>query len=235
MAEIEGTSLPSLPPELVEMILMQLPLPDVLLAQRVDKTWKGIIQSSPQLQRTLFFKASSTPPLRYVTTGIPDAERVCDFNTCWVSDDNPTVYHENIIINPLIAAQLPWLLGDLALEEEVSDAGAAQIAAGRNRSSILRPDATWRKMLFSQPSVGEVEVDDSVNIEWQSVTPAIQERGVTLQDVDAVGAAPGRRFCQMMGLGESLRLLEPQTSPKRTAITADEMVREMAPKPKRDG
>jgi hypothetical protein len=38
------------------MILLQFPLPDILLAQRVNRHWRDIIQGSTKLQEALFFK-----------------------------------------------------------------------------------------------------------------------------------------------------------------------------------
>lgn len=38
-------------PELLEMILLQLPLPDILFAQSVNHTWKRTIEGSPRLQK----------------------------------------------------------------------------------------------------------------------------------------------------------------------------------------
>ncbi|KAK4695762.1 hypothetical protein P7C71_g2045, partial [Lecanoromycetidae sp. Uapishka_2] len=48
-------------PEILEMILVQLPERDLLLDQRVNKTWQGVIKTSPQLQRKLFFTADIIP------------------------------------------------------------------------------------------------------------------------------------------------------------------------------
>ncbi|KAK5691310.1 hypothetical protein LTR17_025696 [Elasticomyces elasticus] len=42
-------------PELLESILLILPMRDLLLAQRVSKTFKQVIVSSPHIQRALFF------------------------------------------------------------------------------------------------------------------------------------------------------------------------------------
>ena len=43
-------------PELLEMILLNLPLPDLLIAQIVDRTWHAVIRDSPTLQQALFFQ-----------------------------------------------------------------------------------------------------------------------------------------------------------------------------------
>ncbi|KAK4953338.1 hypothetical protein LTR10_009047 [Elasticomyces elasticus] len=46
-------------PELLEIILLELPTRDLLLAQRVCITWKAAITSSPNIQRALFFRPGS--------------------------------------------------------------------------------------------------------------------------------------------------------------------------------
>lgn len=49
-------------PELLEMIILELPPHDILLAQRTSKTWNAAIAKSLRIQRKLF-KASGGPPL----------------------------------------------------------------------------------------------------------------------------------------------------------------------------
>lgn len=51
-------------PELLECILGQLPLRDLLLVQRVCRTWQAIIKLKP-LQRKLFFEEMPGGPLRF--------------------------------------------------------------------------------------------------------------------------------------------------------------------------
>lgn len=46
--------------ELLEMILERLPLRDLLLVQRVSKTWRANIEASQKLQEKLFLKGTST-------------------------------------------------------------------------------------------------------------------------------------------------------------------------------
>lgn len=43
-------------PEILENILLRLPMLDLLLAQRVDKTFRGVINSSIHIRRALFFE-----------------------------------------------------------------------------------------------------------------------------------------------------------------------------------
>lgn len=48
--------------ELLEQILLELPMRDLLLAQRVDQFWKHTIDGSPRIQRALYFEP--VPPSR---------------------------------------------------------------------------------------------------------------------------------------------------------------------------
>ncbi|MCJ1452028.1 hypothetical protein MMC28_002368 [Mycoblastus sanguinarius] len=45
-------------PEILEIIIFHLPEQDLLLLQRVNKTWLDIIKTSPHLQQKLFYTAS---------------------------------------------------------------------------------------------------------------------------------------------------------------------------------
>lgn len=44
-------------PEILEMVLSQLPERDLLLDQRVNSTWQGVIKTSQSLRRKLFYTA----------------------------------------------------------------------------------------------------------------------------------------------------------------------------------
>ncbi|KAK4949412.1 hypothetical protein LTR10_012030 [Elasticomyces elasticus] len=51
--------------ELLEIILLDLPMQDLLHAQRVCSTWKGVIDGSQAIQRALFFIPGSTTDINY--------------------------------------------------------------------------------------------------------------------------------------------------------------------------
>lgn len=46
----------------MEDILIQLPVGEILLAQRVCSRWRKLIENSLPLQQALFYKAIETPP-----------------------------------------------------------------------------------------------------------------------------------------------------------------------------
>ncbi|KAK4898597.1 hypothetical protein LTR27_003769 [Elasticomyces elasticus] len=55
--------------ELLQSILLDLPMQDLLLAQRVCSTWKEVIDGSQAIQRTLFFIPGSTTDINYEFSG----------------------------------------------------------------------------------------------------------------------------------------------------------------------
>lgn len=55
--------------ELLEMILLHLPLKDLLLAQRVSTKWRAIINDSPDLQKALFFRPAVSEVLFFHEVG----------------------------------------------------------------------------------------------------------------------------------------------------------------------
>ncbi|KAK3639471.1 hypothetical protein LTR56_012442 [Elasticomyces elasticus] len=61
--ETLGTTIPHTPldiPELLENILMNLPLRDILFSQRVCRVWQESILQSPNIQKALFLRVGST-------------------------------------------------------------------------------------------------------------------------------------------------------------------------------
>lgn len=154
-------------PELVENMLLRLPLPDILLAQQVSHSWNSLIKNSPTLQRALFFRPSHDVQLVevHVTPLYLPYKCKCK-RSClakkgfllprvlppsapsprWASASGDTKkYH--ISINPFLAA-FPWdPLGGFQGALQVSKF-PAQVFTG----------ASWRSMLITQPPVKELMV-----------------------------------------------------------------------------
>jgi hypothetical protein len=59
VARVLGTT------ELLEQVLLKLPLRDTLLAQNVCRRWKAVIETSPALQQKLWLKSATSPLLDY--------------------------------------------------------------------------------------------------------------------------------------------------------------------------
>ncbi|KAK4898588.1 hypothetical protein LTR27_003760 [Elasticomyces elasticus] len=52
-------------PELLEAILLQLPIRDLLFAQKICRTWKTTINTSPAVKKALFFAPGTVNDVRY--------------------------------------------------------------------------------------------------------------------------------------------------------------------------
>ncbi|KAL3475110.1 hypothetical protein BJX99DRAFT_230251 [Aspergillus californicus] len=125
-------------PELLEMILAQ---PDLDMrtlltsAQRVCRTWANLIRTSPTIQRALFFA-----PSRGSDRGLNDKEKIL----------NPLLaetFH-SIFQQPSDKDEHPQLkFSDLAMTK---DAGAM--------ARFVRKDASWRRMLVTQPPLFDIAV-----------------------------------------------------------------------------
>lgn len=115
--------------ELLEAILVQLPPEDVLLAQRVSKDWQATIKTSKELQEKLFFRPISSQIFdrsRYGDGKWRDIETQEEVQPRW---------------NPL----LERLYDQLFLRVHTPQIEDLPTSAWQ------RPEASWRKMLRSQP------------------------------------------------------------------------------------
>ncbi|KAK8431606.1 hypothetical protein IWX49DRAFT_576863 [Phyllosticta citricarpa] len=121
-------------PDLLERILLSCPVATILHSQRVSRVWKIIISSSCPLQQALFFR--------------PEPRQSNSFeSTRWKT-------------NPLLKAAFPaWFVeirhryympGIKAFDE--TDWADEQIQA------LTRAEASWRKMLPTQPAISVLEI-----------------------------------------------------------------------------
>ena len=119
-------------PELLQSILIQLPVRDLLLIQRVSRTFKSLIESSPAIQRALFFRA--TP-----STSSDPRER-----------------------NPLLAEVFaPWFKepkDSFDLTERSRVLSLDWNSNDEKRTAYKRAGASWRRMLVAQPPFKKLDV-----------------------------------------------------------------------------
>ena len=182
-------------PELVENILMHLPVQDVLQAQRVNRTWRYIIIQSPKLQRALFFKPVATGAVSYgehTTIAIrncvssadcdPDAFGGDDYITSissvqsstketssknsWNCCDLTQQSKLRLRLNPFLDRALPWLRvhqSSASLNSGGWQSGVIVRSIRGHRkavpTAVSRQEASWRKMIFSQPPSIELIAD----------------------------------------------------------------------------
>lgn len=184
-------------PELVEMVLLQLPILDILVFQRVNRTWNEVIKDSPQLQRALFLKPTSRETID--TTG-DDTRRVegCGTAADCVSDSYTMVYSSELdratacvygcelVLNPVLTS-----LNDRVTK---SHRGPRWLVLGdeKRTQASAYPNASWRNMLFAQPPVNELITESIDNFHFHKLCASDAETGVTLSDFDKHHAAfPG--------------------------------------------
>ena len=126
-------------PELLEQILLYVPMSDLLQSQRVSRTWHAIIAESPSLQQALFFRALRSYSLP---------------SDSWILSTLGR-RHPNSF-NPLLQEvfeewfQYSGYYGPSRTKSE--NEYVASVPMKRDKSEIFtRRDASWRRMLYQQP------------------------------------------------------------------------------------
>lgn len=182
-------------PELVEHVLLQLPLRDILIAQRVNKVWKAIITNSPSIQKALFFRPVEDIQLSLVETrdikAAPCASRAeCDYEydnvhsvpspggiTRWgvdIADERGYC----IVLNPILGVETPW-----SQRYFVENKVLGVENKFRSDKAYRRPEASWRKMLFAQRPLKEAIVYHSIGFHWHLAKAQDGSKGLTVGDV----------------------------------------------------
>ena len=151
--------------DIVERVLLQLAPRDILRASQVCKTWKLTVDSSPSLQRALFFTADFAQPNLKLNPLIRAVFPV--FNRgCHLSGPMGDIEDRRKGWNVF---PFPWQ-GRRMMQRKLE-----------KRESIFYPEASWRRMLIFQPPVVEVDL-----IRWFDSNDRVGERGQRcFQDVDA--------------------------------------------------
>lgn len=144
--------------ELLENILKILPMKDLLLAQRVSRYWQSVITESVSLQQMLFFKPKQA-----------------DF--CWLFDEAGKLKWPQRVdrdyelpgdsehLTLLKHAEMNSMIFEVGANDNIWDSAPRQ--GGTNvmakpksrlkRPAAKYPEASWRKMLISQPPVKTCE------------------------------------------------------------------------------
>ncbi|KAK3657598.1 hypothetical protein LTR56_002373 [Elasticomyces elasticus] len=165
--------------ELTEMILLQLPLLDILMAQRVNRTWQQLITTSPDLQRALFFRAVDGnmlvehpgTALSHATGGKADVLSPVPHGCREV-----TISDASVIMNPFLSCSIP-LKGNHVPEcwKTIDQRG-------------LRGNASWRRMLLSQPPLVRVVYEDDRARHSYCWPAQDREEPLRLQDMQEAAA-----------------------------------------------
>ncbi|KAL2074674.1 hypothetical protein VTL71DRAFT_8453 [Oculimacula yallundae] len=135
-------------PELLENVLCRLSFHDLLVnAPRVNRTWSAIVESSPSIQKTLFFLPAfgsalpqPCPVLRYSSETRFVDRRMRNWDT------DATKQGKRILRNewPDVSGFKPY---------------NRNLASSTRKEAVGRQNASWRKMLLIQPPIKECHVD----------------------------------------------------------------------------
>lgn len=171
-------------PELLEVVLLNLPQRDLLLSQRVARSFRHTIQGSVRLQRALFFS--------------PDWNLGGRAFDAYSANNWPGQKPEN---NRLLLRAFPGSYPTVTLFIVNDSPTPNEMAIGRRGSehrswdvcisfpaervpscspAVHHPQASWRKMFLSQPPCTSLHL---VRRYQRSLNPAIvREAGITMGD-----------------------------------------------------
>ncbi|KAF4307396.1 putative f-box domain protein [Botryosphaeria dothidea] len=125
--------------ELVELVFLHLPMRDLLRIQQVCRAWQSTIQNSPTIQQSLFFA-----PKRRKHPIYPEKET-------WE-------------VNALLAEEFPpWFqIGYIKSRWDWpmarSFTGLPWTKDEKKIQAFMRPEASWRRMLVTQPPIRDVQI-----------------------------------------------------------------------------
>ena len=130
--------------ELLTQILLQLPIRDLLLAQRVCTSWNETITASVSLQEALFFRC--IPGTAQAKIQVHHNPLLTLRFPLWFNDhETPCGPYENALLLSTQGKDLHTL--ELAKSKEATDA-------------YMRAEASWRKMLVVQPAVHDLVIEN---------------------------------------------------------------------------
>lgn len=125
--------------ELLELILINLPMRDLLRSQRVCRTWHSAIQTSPTIQQALFF----SPKRR--------KHPVCPERETWEANQLLQVEFPPWFQLAYIKSRWDW-----PMARSFNDLPWARDE--KRCEAFMRPDASWRRMLLTQPPIRDVQI-----------------------------------------------------------------------------
>ena len=141
--------------ELLEQILLFLPIKDLLLAQSVNTTFKAQIENSQALQRALFFEPASLKQEASLTRHHGDAKPI--WRTTATEQPQPGgIVLTPVFLNPLLLTKFPWFYALFHRDKDSAHPVEFRAAIDIHNNSDLAPamaraEASWRKMQFIQP------------------------------------------------------------------------------------
>ncbi|KAL4966089.1 uncharacterized protein BDV14DRAFT_171597 [Aspergillus stella-maris] len=138
-------------PELLEMILAQTDMRTLLVsAQRVCQTWKNIIDDSRYIQQCLFFEP--------VKGKEPRPSKKCSYHNRDIQTDDGK-QTDSVLLNPLLKHAFASIFPAKRTRNRkrafrFRGIPASSSSSSSSRSPFAHKDASWRRMLVSQPPLG---------------------------------------------------------------------------------
>jgi len=176
--------------ELLELILLHLPLVDRLLAERVSKTFQSILKRSKKIRQALYrepITESVTMAFRKITHEVdhPYADRQ---GRGWATSDSTS---QKPIVNPFIiphflsAHEFPSFLHERFIEPRYGLNAGDRV--GRVVEALCRKGASWKTMLITQPPPCELTFPciETTGREDEGCFQVTNGEGVRLCDIRA--------------------------------------------------
>ncbi|KAJ8069376.1 hypothetical protein OCU04_003030 [Sclerotinia nivalis] len=162
-------------PELLELILLQLPFLDLVRAQMISQSFYDVIDSSNLLQQALFFRASPA-------TSFPRPNPLLQpCHNAQFLDLRSTQKQCRYLHNPRGRIMADWSKWPAIEYRE-----GFRLNVKPANEAVRRKEATWRRMLIVQPPISELEVSGSPQRKVKD------QFGVTM---DGLGSPLGKLRC----------------------------------------
>ena len=139
--------------ELLEGILKLTPGKTILTSQRVSREWRKVVKNSIALQRALFLAPISAEMIRLWMA----CEVDCDFYSEWhqyPSEDNKIA----VALNPFLSTVIGHVSNEVIFDDDMFKHVwcSGNDAHTTNNPAMDYPEASWRKMFFTQPPCFEI-------------------------------------------------------------------------------
>ena len=163
-------------PELVEPILLHLPMLDVVVCQRVAPKWRDIISASPQLQIKLWLRAREPQDARQGS--MPDKVSSTAQLTSLSSEEAGPILEWNTAVG-------------LFRQHHPQSPTSPQVVIEARLQQLCETEGRWDRMLVRQPLTKQILLaciytkasDDGKLGDAVKCRKIINESGVTLKDI----------------------------------------------------
>lgn len=170
--------------ELAENVLLFLPLQDLLLANRVCKTWHNVITRSDRINKVLFKQPVDDRRISYphetfkITPGMAQPS--------WRTKDTPDAGVAHPVINPFIAEKIS--------SEKYEGSSICRFLNRVCRSDSIEEGGSWGDLLLTQPPAKKLFFQCRLSRIWspnrilgtfsaESIWPTDSSRGVRLVEI----------------------------------------------------